>query len=322
MSSEQSPVVEQIVEAPTCGMNTAVESSSPCAVAAPCAIPVQDCSPCAMPVQDCSPCAMPVQDYMPCNDYNQCGDFNQQHVGFRQSIRNMFRRHSESSCSTTSGNDWNQCQPCQPMACEPCQPVCEPCPPKPVMKKGYRTEKYCVQVPYDKKIKVACQVPSFEKKTICRQVQCEKTKYVPVKVPYTKNVKETIKVPTTKTVYKTQIQKCFKTETKCRKVPYWYCEQPKPVCPPQPCNPCEMPMSCDPCGDDFGMRKRDRFMNSIRRPFEAIDDKWDQFEDRVESKWDSRFNNRNRSCEYEDVYDCNRKSSCGGKKSFWRSFFG
>merc|ERR1712061_88649 len=104
MSSEQSPVVEQIVEEPTCGMNTAVESSSPCAIAAPCAMPVQDCSPCAMPVQDC----------MPCNDYNQC-------------------------------------QPCQPMSCEPCQPVCEPCPPKPVMKKAYRTEKYQVQVPYEKK---------------------------------------------------------------------------------------------------------------------------------------------------------------------------
>jgi len=308
MSSEQSPVVEQIVEQQSCGINTTVES--PCAVAAPCAMPVQDCAPCAMPVQQCAT--------MPC-DYNQCGDFNQHHVGFRQSIRNMFRRHSESSCSDFDQNDcnFNQCQPCQPCqpVCEPCQPVCEPCPPKPVMKKAYRTEQYQVQVPFDKKIKVACQVPSFEKKTICRQVQCERTKYVPVKVPYTKNVKETIKVPTTKTVYKTQVQKCFKTETKCRKVPYWYCEQPKPVCPPQPvCNPCEMP-----CDD--GMRKRDRFMNAIQRPFEAIDDKWDQFEDKVEDRWDNRFNRR--SCEYEDVYDCNRRSqrSCGGKKSFWRSFF-
>merc|ERR1712167_133618 len=167
---------------------------------------------------------------------NQCGDYNQ---GFRQPIRNMFRRHSESSCSDYD----QQCSPCAQPVCEPCQPVCKP---KPVMKKGYTTERYTVQVPFEKKIKVACQVPSSEKKVICKQVQCFKTKYVPTKVPYLKNVKETITVPTMKTVYKTQTQKCYKTETKCRKVPYWYCEEPKCTAPEPVCAPVCAP-ACSAC---------------------------------------------------------------------------
>jgi hypothetical protein len=60
-------------------------------------------------------------------------------------------------------------------------------------------------------------------------------------------------------------------------------------------------------------------MNTIQRPFDAMENRWDQFEDNVEAKWDNRFGRR--SCEFEDSYDCNR-NSCGGKKSFWRSFFG
>jgi len=317
MSEEahQSPVVE-VVEEPSCGMN----NNNSCE-AAPC---VTSCAaPCA------APCAPTTSYTMPCN-YNQCNGDNNFNVGFRQSIRNMFRRHSESSCSDYNGGcDFNNCNPCeQQTSCEPCQPVCEPCQPvckpcpKPVMKKGYTTEKYTVQVPFEKKIKVACQVPSSEKKVICKQVQCFKTKYVPTKVPYLKNVKETITVPTTKTVYKTQTQKCYKTETKCRKVPYWYCEEPKcvapepvcaPVCAPA-CSPCEY----NPCGGDFGMRKRDRFMQGFRN----MENRWDQFEDNVECKWDnSRFGRKFN--EFEDSYDCNRyNSGCGGKKGFWRSFFG
>jgi len=331
----------------SCGMN-----AQTCEMEQTCSAPMQCETSCAPAPTHCeaAPCQ---QSYtMPCN-YNECGEEEEtceQRTGFRQSVRNMFRRHSESSCSEQGYEcDYNNCNPCETQqtcempcmpepVCQPCQPVCMPepvCPPKPVMKKAYRTEKYTVQVPTEKKIKVAVCVPSFEKKVICKQVTAYKTKWVAQKIPYCKEVKETIKVPTTKTVYKTQTIKGCKTETKCRKVPYWYCEEPK--CAPEPvCSPCEPmscepmscepmscepmscePMSCEPC--DYNpcgqeMRKRDRFMNAVERPFEAIEEKWDR-------KMDSR-----RCREFEDSYDCRpcgQMKSCGSKKKgFWRSFFG
>jgi len=330
----------------SCGLDQSCGMNQTCEMEQTCSAPMESCmvAPCETSCAPApTPCAAPCQQSytMPCN-YNECGE-EEGRTGFRQSVRNMFRRHSESSCSEQGYEcDYNTCNPCEEQTCEPmhcmpepvcqpCQPVCMPepvcmpapvCAPKPVMKKAYRTEQYTVQVPTEKKIKVAVCVPSFERKVICKQVTAYKTKWVAQKIPYCKEVKETIKVPTTKTVYKTQTIKGCKTETKCRKVPYWYCEEPKPVCVPEPvCSPCQpmqcepmqcQPMSCEPCdyqpcGQE--MRKRDRFMNAVERPFDAIEEKWDQ-------KMDAR-----KCREFEDSYDC-RPCGSGDKKGFWRSFFG
>lgn len=161
----------------SCGMN-----AQTCEMEQTCSAPMQCETSCAPAPTHCeaAPCQ---QSYtMPCN-YNECGQEEEtcdQRTGFRQSVRNMFRRHSESSCSEQGYEcDYNNCNPCETQqtcempcmpepVCQPCQPVCMPepvCPPKPVMKKAYRTEKYTVQVPTEKKVKVAVCVPSFEKKS-------------------------------------------------------------------------------------------------------------------------------------------------------------
>merc|ERR1712066_226908 len=172
-----------------------------------------------------------------------CGPSNFQrndHTGFRKSLRQMF------ALDSMMGNG-----ACQTM------PGCQPCAEPPKKRTGYKEEEYTVQVPFTKKIKVPVQVPTYQKKTVCREVTEQRTKWVKTKVPAKRIVKETIRVPAMKTVYRTQTQKCFRTETKLRKVPFEY--EVTQTCQPMgmPCQPCQ-PMSCEmpcgemPCGTNYG----------------------------------------------------------------------
>lgn len=80
----------------SCGMN-----AQTCEMEQTCSAPMHCETSCAPAPTHCeaAPCQ---QSYtMPCN-YNECGEEEEtceQRTGFRQSVRNMFRRHSESSCS-------------------------------------------------------------------------------------------------------------------------------------------------------------------------------------------------------------------------------